>query len=261
MSLVSFPFLEDSGQTKYILHPLVLCSIFDFYVRRKEGKKRVLGTLVGEITQGYVEIKDCFTVPINDETEDKLEVDIDFHSNMFELHHKVHPTDVVIGWFSTGSKILPDDMIIHDFYSKNILNHPLFLLVDTINNLQVKGFVDKPILMGNTFLGIKYQRIPLEYKNLNLKLKEEEENNFDELKSKILNILNEFKEYIDKGGNNNLILKLLNDSFFELKNESPILFSKILKDYDNELNNIIEFNKVIENQVNISESIHFETFK
>ena len=89
---------------------------------------------------------------------------------MFELHHKVHPTDVVIGWFSTGSKILGDDMIIHDFYSKNILNNPLFLLVDTINNLEVKGFINKPILIGNEFFGNQYQRIPLEYKSLQCKL-------------------------------------------------------------------------------------------
>jgi translation initiation factor 3 subunit F len=123
------------------------------------------------VTQGYVEIKDCFSVPISDETEEKLEVDIEFHLNMFELHHKIHPTDVIIGWFSTGSEILPDDMIIHDFYSKNILNHPLFLLVDTVKNLEVKGFIDRPIVMGTDYFGIQFQRIPLEYNRLNCKKK------------------------------------------------------------------------------------------
>lgn len=96
MSL-AYPFLQLPGKKKYLIHPIVLVTIFDSYCKRKENQNRIIGTLLGEINQGQVVIKDCFPVPFSDD-KDRVEVEIDFHQNMFELHQQVNPNDVIVGW-------------------------------------------------------------------------------------------------------------------------------------------------------------------
>ena len=56
---------------KVILHPVALFGIVDSYERRKEDAKRVIGTLVGNLDKGVVEVKNCFAVP-HQETEDEV---------------------------------------------------------------------------------------------------------------------------------------------------------------------------------------------
>ena len=45
------------------LHPLVLFSICDAYMRRNDDQERVIGTLMGTISADVIEIKSCFSVP------------------------------------------------------------------------------------------------------------------------------------------------------------------------------------------------------
>ena len=56
---------------KVTLHPVALFGIVDGYERRNEDAKRVIGTLVGTVDKGIVEVKNCFTVP-HQETEDEV---------------------------------------------------------------------------------------------------------------------------------------------------------------------------------------------
>ena len=53
------------------VHPVVLFSIIDHYARRNEGQERVIGTLLGTVRDGEVEIRNCFPVPHN-ETEEQV---------------------------------------------------------------------------------------------------------------------------------------------------------------------------------------------
>lgn len=55
---------------KVIIHPVALFGIIDGYERRNEDAKRVVGTLVGVVDKGVVEVKNCFSVP-HQETEDE----------------------------------------------------------------------------------------------------------------------------------------------------------------------------------------------
>lgn len=56
------------GQTSITVRvqPVVLFSICDAYIRRNEGKERVIGTLLGSISDGVVDIRDCYAVPHNE---------------------------------------------------------------------------------------------------------------------------------------------------------------------------------------------------
>ena len=52
------------------IQPAVLLNICDAYVRRNDGQARVIGTLLGAITDGVVDIRNCYAVPHN-ETNDQ----------------------------------------------------------------------------------------------------------------------------------------------------------------------------------------------
>jgi len=40
-------------------------------------------------------------------------LDIEYHRNMLDLHLRVSPKDVLIGWYSTGAGITDTDALIH----------------------------------------------------------------------------------------------------------------------------------------------------
>ena len=54
-----------------LIHPTALFTIVDSYERRNEDAKRVIGTLLGTVTNGVVEVTNCFTVP-HVETQDEV---------------------------------------------------------------------------------------------------------------------------------------------------------------------------------------------
>lgn len=109
---------------KVSVHPAALFSILDHYLRRNdpeptstedpsssssEEKKdassspsnvqpsRVIGTLLGVHNENEVEIRSCFAVPHN-ESEEQVQLDIDYHKGMIDLHQKVNPEEVIVGW-------------------------------------------------------------------------------------------------------------------------------------------------------------------
>ena len=51
------------------IHPVALFSICDGYIRRNEKQDRVIGTLLGTVSEGIVEIKNCYIVPHNESSE------------------------------------------------------------------------------------------------------------------------------------------------------------------------------------------------
>lgn len=55
---------------KVLIHPVVLFSIVDAYERRNEEAKRVIGTLLGVVDKGVIEVKSCFGVPHNESADE-----------------------------------------------------------------------------------------------------------------------------------------------------------------------------------------------
>jgi translation initiation factor 3 subunit F len=62
---------------------------------------------------------------------------------MLELHHRVSPKELVVGWYSSTAKILPSSASINDFYRKemdltNAQITPVHLTLDTdLQNLSL----------------------------------------------------------------------------------------------------------------------------
>ncbi|KAJ7514609.1 hypothetical protein O6H91_23G052200 [Diphasiastrum complanatum] len=199
-----------SGPTGVIakLHPTVMFNICDSYIRRNDQQERVIGTLLGAVsTDGIVEIRNSYAVPHN-ESSDQVAVDIDYHRSMFELHQRVNPKEVIIGWlsvlwliwltrnrqvfdgstslapigfymYSTSSGVSGSDALIQDFYAREVTN-PVHLTIDTMfsdETTSIKAYVSTSLTLGERQLAAQFHEIQLD-----LRLLEAERIGFDLLK-------------------------------------------------------------------------------
>lgn len=122
-----------------VINPVVLFSILDHYLRRNEGQERVIGTLLGVRSDDgtEVEIRNCFNVP-HQENDSEVAVDMEHHRAMFELHQRVNPKEVIVGWYATGSELNSYSALIQDFYSSEVAPfQAVHLTMDT--DLAIKG--------------------------------------------------------------------------------------------------------------------------
>lgn len=115
-----------------VVHPIVLLSVVDHYTRVAKGTtKRVIGTLLGEVTDAKLHITNCFAVPFEEDPRDPQVwfLDHNFHENMFAMFKKVNQKERVVGWYSTGPKIKPSDLSIHELY-RRYCPEPVLVVMD-----------------------------------------------------------------------------------------------------------------------------------
>lgn len=115
-----------------VVHPIVLLSVVDHYNRVAKGTtKRVVGTLLGEVTDFNLHITNCFAVPFEEDPRDPQVwfLDHNFHENMFAMFKKVNAKERVVGWYSTGPKIKPSDLSIHELY-RRYCPEPVLVVMD-----------------------------------------------------------------------------------------------------------------------------------
>jgi translation initiation factor 3 subunit F len=145
------------------VHPVVLFSIVDSYERRNEDARRVIGTLLGVYEKGAVEVTNCFTVPHN-ESEDEVAIDMEFARNMYELHKKVNPTEIVVGWYSTGPDVTEHSVLIHEYYGRECKN-PVHLTVDTSlkgARMGMKAFISSSMGVPDKTIGTMFTPVPVD---------------------------------------------------------------------------------------------------
>ncbi|CAB1433769.1 unnamed protein product [Pleuronectes platessa] len=146
------------------IHPVVLASICDSYERRNEGASRVIGTLLGTVDKHTIEVTNCFSVPHN-ESEDEVAVDMEFAKNMYELHKRVSPTEVIIGWYATGFDITEHSVLIHEYYSREATN-PIHMTVDTAlqsGKMNVRAYVSAQMGVPGKTVGVMFTPLSVKY--------------------------------------------------------------------------------------------------
>ncbi|KAK7470348.1 hypothetical protein VKT23_001776 [Stygiomarasmius scandens] len=131
------------------IHPVALFSILDHYLRRKDDQDRVIGTLLGTRTDTEVEVRSSFAV-LHNETSEQVAVDMEYHRSMYELHHKVNPKEVIVGWYSTGSNLNTYSALIQNFYSQETapfqaVHVSLNTGVEEGGQAGVKGYISSPV--------------------------------------------------------------------------------------------------------------------
>lgn len=128
-------------------HPIVLLSVVDHYARVNQGNqepKRVMGLLLGQVMRSekdglpYLDISNCFGVPFDEEVNNSEVwfLDSNFAERMYLMFKKVYPKLKVVGWYSSGPTICPNDMSIHNFVTDRFCPTPVYCIVDT--NVEAK---------------------------------------------------------------------------------------------------------------------------
>jgi len=115
-----------------VVHPIVLLSVVDHYNRVAKGtSKRVVGTLLGEVVDLKLHITNCFGIPFEEDPRDPQVwfLDHNFHESMFAMFKKVNAKERVVGWYSTGPKIKPSDLSIHELF-RRYCPEPILVVMD-----------------------------------------------------------------------------------------------------------------------------------
>jgi len=117
-----------------VVHPIVLLSVVDHYSRVAKGTtKRVVGTLLGEVDDFKLHITNAFAVPFEEDPRDPQVwfLDHNFHEQMFSMFKKVNQKERVVGWYTTGPKIKPSDIAIHELY-RRYCPEPVMIVMDVL---------------------------------------------------------------------------------------------------------------------------------
>lgn len=119
------------------MHPLVLLSAADHYHRVARGtRKRVVGLLLGTVHRGSVDATNSFAVPFEEDSKNPavFYLDHNYLESMLAMFRKVNAKERIVGFYSTGPQIRPNDLRIHDivqrFLPKNTVTPPIFCIID-----------------------------------------------------------------------------------------------------------------------------------
>lgn len=160
------------------VHPVVILTILDAYLRREEGQMNVIGTLLGTVSEGnVVEITDCFVDRHSLTDEGLLQIIKDHHETMYELKQQVGSSgakDVVVGWFCTGCEMTELTCAVHGwfkqfncvskFHPQPPLTEPIHLMVNTTmdgDSLSIKAYMQVPMTMAKDAC-FQFQELPLD---------------------------------------------------------------------------------------------------
>lgn len=144
------------------VHPLVLLSVADHYHRVARGtRKRVVGVLLGSVHGGKVDATNSFAVPFEEDSKNPVSpvsqnycgkrkkpshslilhgkavfyLDHNYLENMLEMFRKVNAKERVVGFYSTGPQIRPNDLRIYDLVERFVSNvAPVFCIIDVRPN-------------------------------------------------------------------------------------------------------------------------------
>lgn len=147
------------------VHPVALFAAVDSYERRSEDAKRVVGTLMGNFSNGIVEVTNCFTVP-HIETQEEVAFDKEYANTMLELYRDANPSEDIIGWFATSNEVSGHSTLIHEYYSIECDN-PIHLTIDCqlkSGRMEFKAYVSSPMGVPGGTMGIIFTPVPCEMK-------------------------------------------------------------------------------------------------
>ncbi|KAK6642038.1 Eukaryotic translation initiation factor 3 subunit F-1 [Polyplax serrata] len=145
------------------VHPVVKFQIVDAYERRSADAHRVIGTLLGFVDKGVVEVTNCFCVP-HKEYEVEVEAELSYASDMYELNRKVNPQEAIVGWWATGHEVTCHSSVIHEYYAREC-NNPIHMTLDTTlqgDRMGLRAYLCVPIGVPGGKAGSMFTPIPVE---------------------------------------------------------------------------------------------------
>lgn len=134
------------------VQPQAIFAILDHSTRRPVDQERVIGTLLGVRSDDgtEIEIRNCYAVP-HTETQEQVEVDMDYQKQMLALHLKANPREVLVGWYATSQDLNTFSALIQNFYSQQgdgTFPHPaVHLTVSTVpgKDIEARTYISAPV--------------------------------------------------------------------------------------------------------------------
>ncbi|KAH6570689.1 hypothetical protein BASA50_007620 [Batrachochytrium salamandrivorans] len=156
--------------------PLVMVSILDHYLRRRESQPQILGILLGVRTtdsfgMNQVQALNAFALKYSETSDHKTVIDTEYFTKMNALHQQVNSKEVVVGWYTTGSELNNNSVWIQNLFAGETTPvSPLVLLVDPLalaagaETFPAQAFVSSPAgVAGSDKLGSLFVRLPVSY--------------------------------------------------------------------------------------------------
>lgn len=136
--------IEESKSTTKIqnvtIHPLVLLSVADHYHRvARNSQRRVVGVLLGTVHRGKIDATNSFAVPFEEDRKNSavFYLDHNYLENMMSMYRKINSKERIVGFYSTGPQIRPNDLRIYNLIQKMITTThravttpPAFCIID-----------------------------------------------------------------------------------------------------------------------------------
>ncbi|KAI9840950.1 MAG: hypothetical protein M1838_003820 [Thelocarpon superellum] len=153
-----------------VIQPQALFSILDHSLRRNVDQERVIGTLLGVRSEdgSEVEIRNCFAVP-HTETQEQVEVDMEYQKTMLLLHLKANPREVLVGWYATSSELNQFSALIQNHYGSQgdgTYPHPaVHLTVSTVpgKDIETRTYISAPVGVTAERVADSSSFIPIPY--------------------------------------------------------------------------------------------------
>ncbi|KAI9738523.1 MAG: hypothetical protein M1818_005420 [Claussenomyces sp. TS43310] len=135
-----------------IIQPQTVFSILDHSLRRDPQSHRVIGALLGVRSEDgmEVEVRNCFAIP-HTETEEQVEVDVEYQKNMLILQLKANPREVLLGWYTTSLELNNFSALIQNFFASpetGTFPHPavhLTISTEAGKEINARAYISAPV--------------------------------------------------------------------------------------------------------------------
>ncbi|KAI8145874.1 maintenance of mitochondrial structure and function-domain-containing protein [Fennellomyces sp. T-0311] len=153
--------------------PVVLFAVLDHYLRRDEHQDKVVGALLGARSPDgtEVEIRNSFSV-IHTEEDSQIVLDKEHYTSMHDLHQRVNPEEVILGWYTTGPNLTPASAPLHTIFSQDTGNfRPIHVTFDTetllkSDDMGMQAYTSAPVGFSTKPGDCMYLPVPCEIKYL-----------------------------------------------------------------------------------------------
>lgn len=146
----------SSSSTKMTLHPLVVINVSDHFTRARaqsggRAGTRVYGAILGEQIGRHVEIANSFELKMTTNAAGEARADPEYLRIRLEQYKKTFPKYDMLGWYSTGSEVLPSDEPFHQDLCE-VTEGLLYMLLDPAQAM-APGNREVPVLIHESEVG------------------------------------------------------------------------------------------------------------
>ncbi|CEP15874.1 hypothetical protein [Parasitella parasitica] len=153
--------------------PVVLFSVLDHFLRRDNSQQKVIGALLGVRSQDGSEVEIRNVMPLIYTLEEKeIVLDREHYRNMYELHQRVNPEEIILGWYTAGADLSPACSPVHSFFAEDVAPfQPIHVTIDTdalikTSDMGLRAYSSAPVGFSTNPGDCLFLPVPCEVKYL-----------------------------------------------------------------------------------------------